>query len=122
MILQVSKVKMMMLTTTRMLVVMVVVKVVMMTVMTRRMTTTTKYGLRDRGHELFLPTDQSEKNRSRLPATNGGSTWAMFGAGPKWCEQYGVSLPGYWKGIGDRFEGVLVGIGEYWRVSGTNGR
>ena len=33
-----------------------------------------------------------------------------------------MSLPGYWKGIGDRFEGVLVGywwvfvgIGGYWR-------
>ena len=65
------------------------------------------------------------KNRSRLPSTNGGSRWALFGAGPKGCEQSGVSLPGYWKGIGDRFEGVLggvlVGIGGYWRVLEPSG-
>ena len=113
------------LTTTRMLLAMVAVKVVMMTVMilvvvTRRMTmTTTKYGLRDRGHELFYRLISRKKNRSRLPSTNGGSKWALFGAGPKGCEQSGVSLPGYWKGIGDRFEGVLVGY--WWVLEGIGG-
>ena len=123
------------LTTTRMLVAMVVVKVVMLTVMilmvmTRRMTmTTTKYGLRNRGHEFLYRLISRKKNRSRLPTTNRGSRWVLFGAAPKGCGQSGVPLPGYWKGIGDRFGGVLVGywwvlvgIGGYWRRAARDGR
>ena len=94
-----------MLTTTRMLLAMVVVKVVMLTVMilmvmTRRMTkTTTKYGLRDRGHELFYRLISRKKIEvvfQRKTGVQVGPVWGLAEGLRTIRGVFARVLEGYW--------------------------
>ena len=94
-----------MLTATRMLVAMVVVMVVMMTVMImivmmRRMTMTmTKYGLRDRGHELFYRLISRKKIEVVFQRKTGVQVGPVWGLAEGLRTIRGVvagALEGYW--------------------------
>ena len=114
-----------MLTATRMLVAMVVVMVVMMTVMImivmmRRMTMTmTKYGLRDRGHELFYRLISRKKNRSRLPTKDGGPGGPCLGPGRRVADNPGCLCRGIGRVLVTVLKGVLVGY--WWVLVGIGG-
>ena len=108
---------------------MMMVPVMIMVVILMKMTmTTTKYGLRDRGHELFYRLISRKNNKSRPTRKYTDKTSAKLlnqaiisGAlstnrSPFWAETGNADdqfllIVGYWNGIGSCFRGVLVG---YW--------